>query len=82
MTDRKIEPWRVIVGIAAISFIAIMAVQKDLFAAFTALPKEQALPMLATAIAVTLAKTAAFTGAVMLIKWIYMKIRNAGKKDD
>ena len=56
MTDREIEPWRVIVGIAAIAFIAIMAVQKDLFASLTALPKEQALQMLATAAAVTLAR--------------------------
>ena len=56
MTDREIEPWRVIAGIAAIAFIAIMAVQKDLFASLTALPKEQALQMLATAAAVTLAR--------------------------
>jgi len=44
MTDREIEPWRVIVGIAAIAFIAIMAVQKDLFASLTALPVSFLIP--------------------------------------
>ena len=43
---------------------------------------KQAIHIVATAATVTLAKAAAFTGFVMLVKWIYMKIRNADKKDD
>ena len=43
---------------------------------------KQAIHIVATVATVTLAKAVAFTGFVMLVKWIYTKIRNAGKKDD
>ena len=39
-------------------------------------PQEQVLPMVLTSVAVTLVKVGLIAGAVLLIRWIVIKIKN------
>ena len=71
----KKEPWRIVVGIAAIAFIVYTWVKKDVAAQFAAMPGEDMLPMLITSVAVTVAKVALLTGAVLLVKWLVGKFQ-------
>ena len=68
--NKKKEPWRLIVGIIAIAYIAYTWVEKDIFSSLTAISGEQALPMAATSIAVTFAKVAVMAAIIFLIKWL------------
>lgn len=72
---RKIEPWRVITGLAAVSYIVYMWLKKDIASVYSTLPKEEAIPLIATTAAVFLVKVAAIAGAVLLIRWIIEKIK-------
>ena len=63
------------VGIAAIAFIVYTWVKKDVTAQFAAMPGEEMLPMLITSVAVTAAKVALLTGAVLLVKWLMGKFQ-------
>ena len=72
----KKEPWRIAVGILAIAFIVYMWVEKDIITIYTTIPKEQAVPLIATTIAVSLIKVAAIAGGILLIKWIISKFKN------
>ena len=71
----KKEPWRIVVGIAAIAFIVYTWVKKDVAAQFAAMPGEEMLPMLITSVAVTAAKVALLAGAVLLVKWLVSKLQ-------
>ena len=71
----KKEPWRIVVGIAAIAFIVYTWVKKDVAAQFAAMPGEDMLPMLITSVAVTVAKVALLAGAVLLVKWLVGKFQ-------
>ena len=71
----KKEPWRLVVGIAAIAYIVYMWVDKDLLSAFSGISAEQALPMAATSAAVTIAKVLLLAGAVLVIKLIANKLK-------
>ena len=75
MKEKKREPWRIIVGLAAIAFIVYTWVEKDVAATYASLPQEQLLPMIMTTAAVTLLKVALMAGAILVIKWIVGKIR-------
>ena len=75
MKEKKREPWRIIVGLAAIAFIVYTWVEKDVAATYASLPQEQLLPMIMTTAAVTLLKIALMAGGILLIKWIVGKIR-------
>ena len=70
------EPWRIIVGIISIAFIAYMWVEKDIMTIYTTMPKEQVVPLIATTIAVSLIKVVAIAGGILLIKWIVGKFKN------
>ena len=67
---KKKEPWRLIVGIIAIAYIAYTWVEKDIFTSLTAVSGEQALPMAATSMAVTFAKVAIMAAIIFVIKWL------------
>ncbi len=71
--NKKKEPWRIIVGIIAIAFIVYMWVKKDIITIYTTMPQEQAFPLIATTIAVSLIKIGAIAGGILLIKWIISK---------
>ena len=69
------EPWRIAAGIAAVIFIVYMWVKKDIAAVYSALPPEQLLPVIVTAIGVTLLKIGAMAGGILLLRWILSKTR-------
>ena len=73
---KKKEPWRMIVGIIAIAYIAYMWVEKDIMTIYTTMPKEQVAPLIATPIALSLIKVTAIAGDIFLIKWIINKFKN------
>ena len=71
----KREPWRLIVGLAAVAYIVYMWIDKGLLSTVSQIPAEQALPMAATSIAVTVAKVALLAGSVLVIKLIASKMK-------
>ena len=71
----KQEPWRLIVGLAAVAYIVYMWIDKGLLSTVSQIPAEQALPMAATSIAVTVAKVALLAGSVLVIKLIASKMK-------
>jgi len=73
---KKTEPWRIIVAIISILFIAYLWITKDIKALYTTLPEKEAAPLIVTTVAVSLFKVAMITGGVFLIKWIITKIKN------
>ena len=75
-TNRKKEPWRIVVGIIAIAYIVYMWVKKDILTIYATMPKEQVAPLLATTIAVSLIKVVAIAGGILLIKWLIRKFSN------
>lgn len=76
MDNKKKEPWRIIVFIISVLFIVFMWVKNDIVAIYTTMPAEQAAPLIATTIVVSLIKVAAVTGGILLIKWIISKFKN------
>ena len=75
MKKGKKEPWRIIVGMIAIAYIVYMWVEKDIMAIYTAMPREQAVPLVITTVLVSLTKVAVIAGGILLIKWIAGKIK-------
>lgn len=65
-----------IIGMISIVFIVYMGVEKDIMTVYTTMPKEQAVPLIATTIAVSLIKVAAITGGILLIQWMIGKAKN------
>ena len=74
---RKREPWRIIVFIISILYIAFMWVKNDVVSIYATMPEEQVVPLIATTISVSLIKVAAIAGGVLLIKWIVGKIKRS-----
>lgn len=72
---RKIEPWRILIGVIAVAYIIFMWARKDIFTIYSTMPKEQAILLVITTLAVSLVKVAALTGAILLIRWIIGKIK-------
>ncbi len=69
------EPWRIVVFIISVLFIAFMWVKNDIVSIYTTMPKEQVIPLIATTVLVSLIKVAAIAGGILLIKWIVSKIK-------
>ena len=72
---KKIEPWRLIVFILAVTFIIFMWVKKDIAEIYATMPSEQIAPLIVTTITVSLLKVAVIAGGVLLIKWLIGKIK-------
>ena len=75
------EPWRIVVGIISILFIAYMWVQKDIMAIYTTMPQEEVLPLIVTTLAVSLLKVTAITGGILLAKWVVNRLQKKDLKD-
>ena len=80
--NKKKEPWRIVVFIAAVICIILMWVKKDIAAVYSALPKEEILPLIITSVAVSAFKVALIAGAVLLVKWIISIVKNRKNKQE
>ena len=74
--DRKIEPWRIVVGILSIAFIIFLWVKNDIASTLAAMPKEQAIPLIVTTVVVSVVKVAVIAGVILLAKWVIGKIKS------
>jgi len=74
--DRKIEPWRIVVGILSIAFIIFLWVKNDIASTLVTMPKEQAIPLIVTTVVVSVVKVAVIAGVLLLVKWIIGKIKS------
>ncbi len=75
MNKKRIETWRIVSAVASIALIVCMWAQKDAVSVYSSLPREQAIPLIVTTIAVAVAKTAAITVAVLLARWLVVKFK-------
>lgn len=75
MKNQKKEPWRIIVAIISVAFIIYMWVEKDVVAIYSSMPADQALPLIATTVAVTLVKVGLMTVGILFLKWIVGKFK-------
>lgn len=73
--DRKLEPWRIVVGILSIVFIIFLWVKNDIASTLVTMPKEQAIPLIVTTILVSAVKVAVIAGALLLAKWVIGKTK-------
>lgn len=74
--DRKIEPWRIVVGTLSIAFIIFLWVKNDIASTLVTMPKEQAIPLIVTTILVSVVKVAVIAGVILLAKWVIGKIKS------
>ena len=72
---KKLEPWRIVVGVLAVACIVYMWVKKDILAIYAAMRREQALPLVVTTLSVSMLKVAAIAGGILLIKWLVDKFK-------
>ena len=75
MNGQKKEPWRYVVAGISVAYIIYMWIEKDVASIYATMPKEQALPIVVTTIAVSLLKVAVITVVILLVKWIVGKIK-------
>ncbi len=75
MRNKKKEPWRIVVFILALAYIAFLWVRKDIGSIYAAMPGEQVIPLVVTTVIVSFMKIAAIIGGVLLIKWLAGKIK-------
>ena len=73
--DRKLEPWRIVVGTLSISFIIFLWLKNDIASTLVTMPKEQAIPLIVTTILVSAVKVAVIAGVLLLAKWVIRKIK-------
>ena len=74
MKKGKKAPWRLVVGFLAAVWIIYMWSTKDLAAQYAALPREQALPLIVTTVAVSAVKVIVIAAAVWLLRWLVAKL--------
>lgn len=72
---KKIEPWRLIVGLLSVGFIIYMWVRKGIGNMWSQMPREELLPMVLTNLAVTGIKILLIAGGILLIRWLLAKIK-------
>ena len=81
MKGKKVELWRIVVGIISIAYIIFMWVKKDIVADLSAIPAEALLPLILINVWVSLLKIFAIAAVVFLIKWIFTKCKNKNRGD-
>ena len=79
MKGKKVELWRLVVGIISIAYIIFMWVKKDIVADLSAIPAEALLPLILTNVGVSLLKILAIAAVVFLIKWLITKFKNKNR---
>lgn len=75
MQKKKKEPWRIGAFLAGAAAIVWMFAKKGITITLASLPREQALPMIVTTVAVSLLKVALLAGVLLLAKWLLGKLR-------
>ena len=75
MQKKKKEPWRIGAFLAGAAAIVWMFAKKGITITLATLPREQALPMIVTTVAVSLLKVALLAGLILLGKWLLGKLR-------
>ena len=70
---KKIEPWRLVLGLVSIVYIVYMWVKKDIAGIWGSLAKEELLPIVLTSTAVSVLKIAAIAAVVFLARWLIRK---------
>ena len=75
MQKKKKEPWRIGAFLAGAAAIVWMFAKKGITITLATLPREQALPMIVTTVAVSLLKVALLAGILLLAKWLLGKLR-------
>ncbi len=73
------KPWRIVVGLIAVAFIVYLWIKKDVWSVYTSLPREQAVPLIVTTLAVTLVKVAVMTSGILLVKWLIGRLASRSK---
>lgn len=81
MKGKKVELWRIVVGIISIAYIIFMWVKKNIVADLSAIPAEALLPLILINVGVSLLKIFAIAAVVFLIKWIFTKCKNKNRED-
>lgn len=76
MKKQQKEPWRIIVGVLSLAFIAFMWAKKDVVGLYAAMPAEHAFPLIVTILAVSLLKMAALAGVILLVKWVIGRVKS------
>ena len=77
---KKKEPWRIAIGIIAVSFIVFLWIKKDVFSFYSTLPAVQVTPLIVTTVVVSLLKAGAVAGALLFVKWLIGKIKKKNAK--
>ena len=72
---KKNDIWRYIAGGISILYIIYMWSEEDIANIYATMPEEQILPLVATTVLVTALKVAAWVGGILLLKWLYKKIK-------
>jgi hypothetical protein len=75
MQKKKKEPWRIGAFLAGAAAIVWMFAKKGITITLATLPREQALPIIVTTVAVSLLKVALLAGVLLLAKWLLGNLR-------
>ena len=75
MKQQKKEPWRIGAFLAGVACIVWMFTKKGIAITLATLPREEALPLIVTTVAVSLLKVALLAGVILLAKWLLGKLR-------
>lgn len=75
MKQQKKEPWRIGAFLAGVACIVWMFTKKGITITLATLPREEALPLIVTTVAVSLLKVALLAGVILLVKWLLGKLR-------
>jgi len=74
MKKNNKEPWRIIVFIISVIFIAWLWCKNDIIEIYTTMPQDQIVPMIITTVIVTFVKIVIISGIILVIKWIFDRI--------
>ena len=66
---------RIIIGILSIGYIVFMWIKKDILSIYSAIPHEEAFPLIITTIVVSVFKVLILTCVILLVKWIIKKLK-------
>ena len=71
----KPEPGRIILAVVSALYIVYMWTENDIASIYATMPQEQIVPMIITAVAASTLKLALLAGGILLVKWLYGKIK-------
>ena len=76
MKDKKREPRRIVVAIISVVFIIFLWISQDIASIYEGMSVQEALPLVATTIAVSLLKVAVVAVLILVVKFIVTKIKS------